>query len=76
MKYFYIQDVAVLPDYQGRGFGRAIVDELLSHVRGVAPASAFVGLFATDEARSLYAGKGFSEGSLRGMFRLVEATGS
>ena len=75
--YFYIQDVAVLPELQGQGLGRALLDRLLHHVRRMAPANAFVGLFATPEAVALYASRGFTAGDLQGMFRvLTPAVGS
>jgi GNAT superfamily N-acetyltransferase len=41
--YFYVQDLAVEPGYQGRGVGQAILDALLGWVRQVAPAPAFIG---------------------------------
>jgi GNAT superfamily N-acetyltransferase len=72
--YFHGQDVAVDPGWQGRGVGQAIVETLLDHVRDVAPAGAFVGLFATREALWLYRRYGFSEGDMTGMFRLVHPT--
>lgn len=52
--YFYIQDVAVHPDHQGRGLGRAIVNELVDQIRHQAPGHCFVGLFATPAAEALY----------------------
>jgi hypothetical protein len=52
--------------------GQAIVEALLAHVREVAPATAFVGLFATPEAIVLYERNGFARGGLTGMYRLVE----
>jgi len=70
--YFYVQDLVVLPAHQGSGIGKALVAALLEHVASVAPATAFVGLFATDEAIPLYERMGFSRGDLTGMFRLVE----
>ena len=69
--YFYVQDVAVLPGYQGRGIGAALVDRLLEQVRRLAPAHAFVGLFATAPAIPLYASRGFTAGDMQGMFRVL-----
>ena len=74
VKYFYVQDLAVLPAYQGAGIGTALLRRLLDHVTSTAPSTAFVGLFATDEAVSLYQRNGFTRGDMTGMFRLVEPT--
>lgn len=70
--YFYIQDVAIDPDYQGRGIGQRIVEALLDAIRETAPAHAFVGLFATDVALPLYERNGFTRGDMTGMFRVLE----
>ncbi|QNP61505.1 GNAT family N-acetyltransferase [Streptomyces genisteinicus] len=72
VKYFYVQDLAVDPAHQGRGIGTALLNRLLGHVARTAPATAFVGLFATDGAVSLYQRDGFARGDMTGMFRLVE----
>jgi GNAT superfamily N-acetyltransferase len=69
--YFYIQDVAVDPDWQGHGVGQQIMDALLAHIREVSTGPVFVGLFATGAAKRLYARNGFSEGDMTGMYRLV-----
>lgn len=71
--YYYIQDVAVLPSYQGQGIGQRIVDELLAYVQERAPA--FVGLFATGDAIRLYERKGFDRGDLTGMFQVIRQPG-
>lgn len=72
VKYFYIQDVAVIPKYQSRGVGKAIIDRLLLHVAQSAPSTAFVGLFSTEQAREVYSSREFAAGDMAGMFRLVE----
>lgn len=69
--YFYIQDVAVDPEYQGRGIGQRIVEALLERIRDTAPAHAFVGLFATDAALPLYERNGFRHGDMTGMFQVL-----
>ncbi|WP_149830246.1 GNAT family N-acetyltransferase [Streptomyces tailanensis] len=71
VKYFYVQDLAVLPAYQGAGIGTALLRRLLDHAAGTAPSTAFVGLFATDGAVPLYQRHGFTRGDMSGMFRLV-----
>lgn len=72
VKYFYVQDLAVLPSHQGAGIGTALLRRLLDFVASTAPSTAFVGLSATDEAVPLYRRNGFSPGDMTGMFRLVE----
>ncbi|MDQ4044428.1 MAG: GNAT family N-acetyltransferase [Chloroflexota bacterium] len=69
--YFYVQDVAVDPTWQRCGVGQMVVEALLAHIREVAPAAAFVGLFATPDALRLYQRNGFGEGDMTGLFRLV-----
>ena len=71
--YFYVQDVAVEPAWQGRGVGQAIVEALLAWIAATAPATAFVGLFATAEAMPLYRRNGFGTDGLQGMARLIDA---
>lgn len=72
VKYFYVQDVAVDPAWQGRGIGQAIVEALLGWIAEIAPAAAFVGLFATEAAMPLYRRTGFGTEGLQGMARLVD----
>lgn len=57
--YYYVQDLLVHPDRQGRGHGRAIMDGLMAYVRAQAPAGAFVGLMAAPGLDRFYAGYGF-----------------
>lgn len=72
--YFYIQDVAVHPAYQGMGIGRRIVDALMEWVRRSAPERAFVGLFAAEGREAFYAHYGFMRHpSLTGMFYVIPA---
>ncbi len=44
--YYYIQDVAVLPNYRQMGIGKRIMENLLQYIRHRAMGSPFVGLFA------------------------------
>ena len=70
--YFYIQDIAVHPAHQRRGLGRRIVQRLMDYIRNHAPDRAFVGLFAAQDAQSLYRSFGFAEyEELVGMFRVT-----
>jgi ribosomal protein S18 acetylase RimI-like enzyme len=57
--FFQVTDIAVDPRHQGRGLGKAIVDEIVEHLKGTAPAGAYVSLIADGEAHRLYAQFGF-----------------
>lgn len=71
--YVYVQDVAVRPDYQGRGVGQLILRALLDYVRRTAPDQAFVGLFAAQGTQPFYRRFGFDEhpDALVGMFTVT-----
>ncbi|UJW86557.1 GNAT family N-acetyltransferase [Devosia sp. SL43] len=56
---FQIVDIAVEPDYQGKGLGKRIVSALVDHLRANAPKSAYVSLIADGDAQYLYAKYGF-----------------
>ena len=68
-KFFYIQDVVVLPEFQGQGIGRRVVCRLVDLIDDIAPGSPFIGVFATPEAVPLYReiGLGQAFGGLTGM---------
>ena len=57
--FFEVVDIAVEPEHQGRGIGRAVVGTLVDYVRRTAHAGAFVSLIADGEAHRLYAQFGF-----------------
>jgi GNAT superfamily N-acetyltransferase len=57
--FFQVVDIAVEPEHQGRGLGKAIVGGLLDQLRGLLPAEAYVSLIADGEAHRLYAQYGF-----------------
>ena len=42
--YFYIQDIIVVPKYQGRGFGKVIMNELMRYIDGNANHNSFIAL--------------------------------
>jgi len=72
VKYFYIQDLAVDPAYQGNGLGRALLQRILELITHTAPAPAFVALFATAEGAPLYESAGFAARDMAGLFMIVE----
>lgn len=57
--FFQVVDIAVLPEHQGRGWGKRIMGALVAHLRQNAPASAFVSLLADGKAQELYRQFGF-----------------
>jgi ribosomal protein S18 acetylase RimI-like enzyme len=57
--YFYIQDIIVLPEYQGSGLGRLIMDKIMDYLRGRAERGAFVGLMAAKGVAEFYERYGF-----------------
>jgi ribosomal protein S18 acetylase RimI-like enzyme len=58
--FLHIVDVAVDPQHQGRGLGKAIMAALLAHVAAVVPAEVYVSLMANGEAYRLYEQLGFA----------------
>lgn len=72
--YFYIQDVAVLPEYQAQGLGHLILERLLSYIKAHSYPGAFVGLFASHGKDSFYERYGFRNHSpgMTGMFKVME----
>ncbi len=69
--YFYIQDVIVLPDFQGNGIGKCIMDAIMYYLKAYAQSGAFVGLMAAKGTSKFYERYGFTERSndSPGMFR-------
>ena len=60
--YWYVQEVVVLPEYQGKGIGKAIVGRLLDHIRrcAIPGTQAHVGLIAVEGKESFYEQFGFA----------------
>lgn len=55
-----ICDIAVLPEHQGQGLGRQIMQALMDYVQQL-PDSCYVNLIADGDARFLYAKFGFTD---------------
>jgi predicted N-acetyltransferase YhbS len=72
--YFYLQDVIVLPEHQGRGQGARLMDALMSYLERSARPGAFVGLMAALGAEPFYERYGFRRRSdaQPGMLRVWE----
>ena len=70
--FFYLQDIAVVPSHHGQGVGGRIVDQLMAYLARVAPAQAFVGLFAAPGKQAFYERYGFrAHPALTGMFQVA-----
>lgn len=59
--YFYIQDIIVLPEFQGKGIGTRIMDAVMGYFRSHAHPNAFIGLMAAKGVSGLYEKYGFQE---------------
>jgi GNAT superfamily N-acetyltransferase len=57
--FLWVVDIAVAPAWQGKGWGRAIMQALMDDVHARAPARAMVGLIADGTANKLYEQFGF-----------------
>ncbi|MFO0412784.1 MAG: GNAT family N-acetyltransferase [Brevundimonas sp.] len=55
----HIVDIAIDPDHQGQGLGKAVMTALMAYVRNSVPAEVNVSLIADGEAHRLYAQFGF-----------------
>lgn len=59
--YFYIQDVVVTPEYQGRGIGRMLMSRVESYLFKVCQVGATVGLLAAHGKEAFYGRYGYIE---------------
>lgn len=71
--YFYLQDVAVLPDYHQSGVGRLILEYMLHYIQRTSTGAVFVGLFAAPGTEDFYRKFGFEIHEMNGMFGVFEA---
>ena len=60
--YWYLQEIIVLPQYQGKGIGKRIVERLMEHIRSAADPGTviYVGLTAVEGKEPFYGKFGFS----------------
>lgn len=63
--YFHIVDMAVLPAYQRRGIGAAVLQALLDEIAARAPQGPYITLMADEPGRPLYRRFGFVESGPR-----------
>jgi GNAT superfamily N-acetyltransferase/uncharacterized glyoxalase superfamily protein PhnB len=76
--FYYVRDVIVHPDWQGRRIGTALMQALMEYLRVHGPEGALVGLFTGPDLHEFYAQFGFRgpKSGLYGMTRVVRASGS
>ena len=73
--FFYIQDIAVVPEHQSRGVGSMLMVRLMAYLRDHVPEKAFIGIFAAAGTPSFYRRYGFGDDPvLTGIFQVVPAT--
>ncbi len=57
--YFYIQDIIVIPEYQGKGFGKIIMNEVIKYLDDNANHNSFIGLMTAEGVKKFYHKFGF-----------------
>jgi ribosomal protein S18 acetylase RimI-like enzyme len=74
--YFYVQDIIVLPEFQGKGIGSRIMDAIMEYLEAHARDGAFIGLMAANGVSKFYERYGFKErpSNAPGMFRVHRKT--
>jgi GNAT superfamily N-acetyltransferase len=70
--YVAVQDVAVHPEHQARGIGRALLDRVLERIAAGAPATAFVSGVRDPGGRRARPGGGVHDRDMDRTTRLVE----
>jgi GNAT superfamily N-acetyltransferase len=72
--FFEVTDMAVLPEHQGKGVGRLIMQALMDWLQENAPKTAFVSLFADHGTPEFYQKFGFTMAELpksSGMYKRI-----
>ena len=71
--YFYVQDIIVIPEYQGRGIGKMIMEAVEAYLSESAYNNSFVGLMAAQGVAGFYNNFGYSERDIDrpGMSKLI-----
>lgn len=59
--YFYIQDIAVMPEHQDKGIGNKIMEAITDYLKENAPEKSFIGLFAAKGKEQFYNKYGFNK---------------
>jgi GNAT superfamily N-acetyltransferase len=69
--YFYVQDIIILPDFQGKGLGKRLMQAIMAFLEENAQPGAFIGLMAAKGSANFYTQFGFAARPFDqpGMFR-------
>lgn len=59
--YYYVQDIIVLPEYQGKGGGKMIMNAVMDFLKTRAAKNSFIGLMAAKDVSGFYTKYGFAE---------------
>lgn len=57
--FYQVVDIAVMPEHQGRGLGKLIMQAIVNYLQAEVPPSGYVSLIADGQAQELYAQFGF-----------------
>ncbi len=70
---FYLQDIIVLPAFQGKGLGKRIMTAVMAYIEAYAHLGVFIGLIAAKGVEDFYTQFGFSvrPPQRSGMFRII-----
>lgn len=69
--FYYIRDVMVHPDWQGRHVGTALLQALMDYLHTHAPDNTLVGLFTGPTLHHFYARAGF-QGATTGLYGMTQ----
>lgn len=72
--YFYIQDIIVLPEYQGQGIGKIIMNSIEAFIAQHANHNSFIGLMSAKGIKAFYNQFGYQARPENGpgMFKVIE----
>ncbi|MBQ4854447.1 GNAT family N-acetyltransferase [Rhodanobacter sp. B2A1Ga4] len=57
--FYQVVDIAVLPEHQGKGLGKRVMQEIMGYLDANVPPGGYVSLIADGKAQELYARFGF-----------------
>lgn len=72
--YFYIQDLIVHPDFQGKGIGKVMMQELMTYIKSSAKPGSYIALLASKGRKEFYKQFEFEarDADAPGMYQVVK----